>query len=256
MAYFHRLVLVANESGLLADDSVTLLIPTNDALRAAGYLIDSMGSAVADRLVRYHVIKSRLVPGSADYTAYPTFLGYSVYSMRDNTSAPWFNGIPATGEGRQVGKALVYRLSAPLSPPADSLPQLLAQDTTLSFFAEALQRTGLDTTLAMGNYTLLAPTNSAWIAAGYDSLGAIDSADLTSLTQVAKNQVIAGSWFTNTLAGVTTVMTLQGNTITVGLAGGTLQFSGGGNPAAAVLLSGNRQSGSNLILHRTSQVLR
>lgn len=256
MVYFHRLLLAANETGLLADDSVTLLIPTNDAFRAAGYLIDSIGSTVADRLVRYHFIKSLAIPDSATYTAYATALGYSVYGMRDNTPATLFNGIVVSGESRQVGKALVYRLSLPLSPPADSLPQLLVQDTSLSFFAEALLRTGLDTTLALDNYTLLAPTNKAWITAGYDSLGAIDSADLTVLTQLARNQVVAGSWFTNTLAGVSTVTTLQGNTITISQTGGTLQFSGSGNPVPANLLSGNRQSGSNLILHRIDQVLR
>lgn len=252
MVYFHRLLLVANETGLLADDSVTLLIPTNDAFRAAGYLIDSIGSTQADQLVRYHVIKTPAIPGSATYTAYSTFLGYSVYGMRDNSSVIWFNGNPVSGESRQVGKALVYRLSVPLSPAADSL----AQDTSLSFFVEALKRTGLDTTLATGNYTLLAPLNSAWVTAGYDSLGAIDSADLTTLTQLAKNQVVAGSWFTNTLAGVPSVTSLQGNTITITQAGGSLQFSGSGNPVPAKLLSGNRQSGSNLILHRIDQVLR
>ena len=256
MAWFHRLLLVANQTALLADDSVTLLIPSNDAFRAAGYVIDSIGSAVATRLVRYHFINGRVLPESNTYISYSTLLGYNIYGMRDSTARVLFNGTAVTGDTLQVGKALVYRLDAPLSAAADSLTQLLAQDTSLSFFAEALLRTGLDTTLEAGNYTLLAPDNSAFMTAGYDSLGAIDSADINTLTQLAKNQVLAGNWFTNTLAGLSTVTTLQGNTITISLAGTVLQFTGSGNPVPANLLNGNRPSGNNIVLHRIDQVLR
>src|ERR1700750_1214555 len=55
LTLFHHLLLVGNDLALLADDSATLLIPTNAALRQAGYgegIVDSVSSSLADRMLR------------------------------------------------------------------------------------------------------------------------------------------------------------------------------------------------------------
>jgi len=255
---FHRMILQANEAGLVSNDSVTFLIPTNAAFRSAGYnegSIDTLPSSTADRLIRYHYISSRVVPGGNTYTGYPTLLGYPIYGMTDGAHQIWFNGTPVTGDTANVGNVLVYRLSAPLQPPADSLNILFAQDSTLSFLAEVFLRTNLDSVLFSGNYTLLAPVNSAFIAAGYDSLGAIDAADSATLVQLVKYHTLTGDYFTNILMGVSTVPTLQGSPVTVSSQNGILQFSGANNPVPANWLSGNQLAGSTLIVHRIDRVL-
>jgi len=258
LSIFHRLVLRANEAGLVGNDSVTFLIPSNTAFRSAGYnegAIDTFPSSIADRLIRYHYIPSRVVPDANTYTGYPTQLGYTVYGMTDGAHQTWFNGTPVTGDAANVGNVLVYRLSAPLQPPADSLDILFGQDSTLSFLAEVFLRTNLDSVLFSGNYTLLAPVNSAFIAAGYDSLGAIDAADSTTLVQLVKYHTLTGEYFTNILMGLSTVPTLQGSPVTVSGQNGGLQFSGANNPVPANWLSGNQLAGSTLIVHRIDRVL-
>lgn len=259
LSFYHRLILQANEAGLLADDSVTLLIPTNAAFRAAGYTadnIDSLGASVADRLLLYHCITAGgIVPDSSGYKAYPTLAGFSVYGRKDSTARWLFNTVPTTGSGSPVGKALVYRMTNLLNAPADSLEPLLGGDSTLSFCAELFLRTGMDSILTLGgNYTVLAPTNNAFIAAGFDSVQAIDSADLTTMTALAKNHVLTDFYFTDILRGLSTVTTLQGNSLTVHVSNGVLQFTGS-DPTPANLTDGNRTAGNTIVVHRIDKVL-
>jgi len=123
-------------------------------------------------------------------------------------------------------------------------------------FAEALAVTNLyDSTLLSGNYTVLVPVNSAFAAAGYDSIGAIDSANIDTLYQLVQGQILKGIYFTNTFPAPGPVYDVLGNPITVGLANGGLQFSASGNPVPANWLSGNQVSGTNMVVHRTDAIL-
>jgi len=256
---FHRMLLIANESGLLADNSITLLIPTNAAFRAAGYSegqIDSLPPSVADRLVSYHFIPQIARPDSNGYAPYPTHLGYSLYGEKDTGAQIWFNGAAVTGDTIMAGKALIYRLNSILLSPRDSLSLTLGQDSTLSFTAELFRSTGLDTTLTTSGYfTVLAPNNTAWINAGYDSVGAIDSADLNTMLNLAKFHVLPAQYFSNELIMVNNVITLQGGSLAVSVQGGVLQFKGNGNAAPASVLTVNQPAGNTFVIHKIDEVL-
>ena len=258
LSLYHRMLLAANETGLLADNSVTLLIPTNSAFRAAGYsevLIDSLKPSVADRIISYHFIPQRATPSTNSYTSYPTHLGFSIFGELDGNQI-WFNGT-AMGDTAQVGKALIYKLNSLLLSPLDSLLYQMSTDSTLSFSTELFSRTRLDTTLvqSQGNYTVLAPVNDAWRKAGYDSVGAIDSADFNTMLNLAKYHVLTERLFTNTLSGLTSVVTVQGGSLAVGVSGGVLQFSGTGNPTPANLLRGNQPAGNIFVIHKIDELL-
>src|ERR1700761_6281443 len=59
LTLFHRMILQANDAGLLNDEAVTVFIPRNAVLIRQGYpeiIIDSMSSTLADRLVRYNFL--------------------------------------------------------------------------------------------------------------------------------------------------------------------------------------------------------
>jgi uncharacterized surface protein with fasciclin (FAS1) repeats len=259
LSLYHRMLLSANETGLLADNSVTLLIPTNTAFRSAGYseiVIDSMKPFIADRIISYHFITQRAEPGNSGYSSFPTYLGLPVFGAVDANQHTWFNGASA-GDTAVVGKALVYRLNSILLSPQDSLTIQLASDSTLSFTAALFRRTRLDTTLVQSQqlYTVLAPVNAAWLKAGYDSIAQIDSANVNTMLNLAKYHVLPGMLFTNTLAGLTSVTTLQGGSLTVGVSNGILQFSGAGNVSPAHLLTGNQPAGKTFIIHTIDDLL-
>lgn len=260
LTLFHQMLLQANDAGLLANDSaITWLLPTNAVLRAGGYteiFIDSMSSFQADELIRYSYLSGKVTPQSGSYTGYSTLLGYTIYGMTDSSSTVYFNGNTAASNPTTVGNALVYRMNTIPSTPADSLLALLEGDSTLSILAEVFVRTNLvDSLLQNGTFTLLAPDNNAFINAGYDSVGAIDSANFSTILQLAEYHVVTGAYFTNTLLGASSLTSLQGETVAVSVSNGTTQFKGKTNTSNANLIYSNQVAGSNIIVQKIDEVL-
>ena len=257
LSLFHRMILQANDAGLLNDAAVTLFLPRNAVLVQAGYpevIIDSMSSTLADRMIRYQYLLSAVNTDSAGYTPNPTLLGIPLYIGKNSAGDLLLNAsATAADKPASVGKATVYYLNSLIPPGADSLTELLQSDTSLSLFAQIFSRTNLyDSLLQSGSFTVLAPVNNAILQVGYDSLG-IDTAGVDTLLRLAQNQVVKGTWFTTTFPSKVT--TLSGGSITVSVVNGILQFAGVTNPAVVHLLSGDQVAGPGLILHRTDGVL-
>jgi hypothetical protein len=257
LTLFHRLILQANDAGLLNDQPVTVFIPRNSVLVQAGYpeiVIDSMSSSLANRMVRYQFLSAPVNTDSAGYTPNPTLLGIPLYIGKDASGNLLLNGsATAPNQSTAVGKATVYYLSSLIPGGADSLPQLLQADTTLTLFAQILTRTNIyDSLLLSGKFSILAPNNNAILSAGFDSLR-IDTVSIDTLLTLAQNQVVKGAWFSTTFPP--TLTTLTGGSITVSSPGGALQFAGSGNPSPVLWLSGDQVAGAGLILHHTNGVL-
>lgn len=258
LTLYHRMILRANDAALLNDSPKTFLFLRNAVLENAGYgqvAIDSMASELADRIVRYNFLPSGLTTDSAGYTANPTLLGVPLYVEKINNNQLFINGsVTAANQANPVGQASVYYLDSLVPPAADSISEIIQYDSTLTYMGEVLTRTNLyDSLLITGSYTLLAPTNTAFQNAGWDSIGAIDSASIDTLLQLALNQVVKGSYFTNTFPSSLT--TVYGGIITVSTVNGFLQFNTSGNAVPVNWLSGNQVAGPTLILHHTDGIL-
>jgi Fasciclin domain len=259
LTLFHQMILVANDAGLLQDTTVTILIPTNAVLEAAGYTnvtIDSTSSFLLDQMIRYQYILGALSPDSGTFTAYPTYLGAPLYIEKTASGLLMNGGATAPNVGTAVGKATVYYLSSLLPQAVDSLPILLEQDTSLTMFAAAFSYSNVyDSLLLNGSYTIFAPVNSAFYAAGFDSVTAIDSTSIDSVIALVQGQVVNGVYFTNTFPIPGPVFDYVGNPITIGNANGGWQFYGNGSPVPANWLSGNVVSGANMVLHKIDAIL-
>jgi hypothetical protein len=202
-------------------------------------------------------VLSALSPDSGTYTAYPTRLGAPIYIEKDSTGQLLMNGATtAPNAGKAVGKATVYYLNSVLPAAVDSLPILLQEDSSLTMFAAAFSYTNLyDSLLLTGNYTIFAPVNSAFYAAGFDSTTAIDSTSIDSVIALVQGQVVNGIYFTNNFPIPGPVYDYEGNTITIGNANGGWQFLGSGSSVPANWLSGNQVSGSNMVIHKIDAIL-
>jgi uncharacterized surface protein with fasciclin (FAS1) repeats len=261
LTYFHEMLIDANDVGLLKDTTASLLIPTNAVLLLAGYtpaVIDSTSSSVLDQMLRYNYVLSPTINPDSGYTVYATDLGAPLFIEKDSTAGLLLLNGSATAVSTpvSVGQASVYYLTSLVPTAVDSLPALLQSDSTLTFFATAMAITNLyDSTLLTGSYTILAPVNSAFINAGYDSIGAIDSANVDTLIALVQGQIIQGFYLSNSFPVPGPVHDVLGNAITIGLNNGVLQFSASGNAAPVNWLSGNLISGSNIVVHRTDGIL-
>ena len=237
-AAFHRSSLQAYMDSLslgTINAPYTLLVPTNDAMKAAGYTLDQVNalpSPMIDTLVRYLSLPGLLPGGSSAITGgitgsvayapmmYPDpalqrtivpspFSAYNPYNyllsvaFRDSTM--FLNGWKASGHATPVAatNGSVYLIDTLIQKPEFELCQLIAADTSLSFYLAALrknneiyQRQGMltDTYDPMHNDTaaltavavlgipqpkvapttiVFAPDNNAFRKAGFSSIAAI-----------------------------------------------------------------------------------
>jgi uncharacterized surface protein with fasciclin (FAS1) repeats len=257
LSVFYAVVKKAKDSALYGGiDSVTVLIPTNTAFASQGITVstvNSMSAAAADSLLRYYYIPSydSLTPGSFAFT---NKLGTVIYGYTDSTGNNYFNGIPATRQSLLGSNATVFELGTPLIP-AITVESLIASDTTLSYFAEAVKHTNLNLAPASGWNTILAPVDTAFIAAGYPTLGSIDSADIGTLTNILQYHILPGEYFTSSFTGLSTVTSLQGSNINITFNNGLVQFTGTSNITAAGISISNRIAAGNIILQNITGVL-
>jgi hypothetical protein len=257
LSLYHRMILLANDEILLNDSPVVFFFLRNSVLLNAGYseiVIDSMSSTLADRIVRYNYLPSGLNTDSSGYTPNPTLLGVPLYIQKSSGQLLLNSGILVPDQGTPVGQATVYYPDSLTPPAADSISEIIQGDTSLTLWGEVLTRTNLyDSILINGSYTMFGPSNQAFYNAGYDSVGAIDSTGIDTIMQIALNQVVKGSYFTNNMPP--TLTTLTGGSVTVSVVGGFLQFNTNGNAVPVNWLSGNQIAGPTLILHYTDGIL-
>jgi uncharacterized surface protein with fasciclin (FAS1) repeats len=252
LSIYNAAITKANDASLFSgSDSVTVLAPTNNAFRAAGIsasTINSMSSSAVDSLLRYHFISQSADLNQGKYTSFTSTLGSAIYGYGGTTDSNYFNGAQASRVTIPGSEATLYRLNSPLGIPYSSSANYFTADTSLSYYNAALTRTGLDPSANSGWTTVLAPTNNAFIAAGYPTIASIQSADSAKLRTTLMYNMLQGQYFTNSYNGVTTVpTTVDGANITVGTSATGPTFTGTGNSAAIGFTGSNQIVGSNTI---------
>jgi uncharacterized surface protein with fasciclin (FAS1) repeats len=260
LTYFNAAIVRANDAQLFGGtDSITVLAPTNSAFIAAGISLSAINAlpvSTLDSLIRYYIVPSSVTLSTGMYTSYNSLLGLPVYGVgaADGITS-YFNGTIAFKETLPPGNAALYELNIPLIPPAASLNQLLATDTTLTLLAEALQRTNLGASLGTSSWnTLLAPDNNAFRNAGYADIAAIDNADVNTLTNIIQYHILTGEYFTNNFDQAS-VSSFEGETIAVTNTNGIPVFTGNNNTGAAAITIANELAGSNIIVQKIDHVL-
>ncbi len=260
LSIYNAAITKANDASLFSgSDSVTVLAPTNDAFRAAGIsasTINSMSSSAVDSLLRYHFISQSADLNTGKYTSFTSTLGAPIYGYGGTTDSNYFNGAQATRVMIPGSEATLYRLNSPLGIPYGSSTSYFAADTSLSYYNAALTRTGLDPSANSGWTTVLAPTNSAFVAAGYPTIASIQSADSAKLRTTLMYNMLPGQYFTNSYNGITTVpTTVDGANITVGTSTTGPTFMGTGNSAAIGFTGSNQIVGSNTIYQPVNGII-
>jgi uncharacterized surface protein with fasciclin (FAS1) repeats len=240
-------------------DSVTVLAPTNDAFRAAGISaasINNMSASAVDSLLRYHFINGSANLKTGSYNSYTSELGSRVYGYGGSTDSNYFNGAQATRVAVPGSTATVYRLNSTLGIPYGTGADYLQSDTSLSYFSEALTHSGINLSSDTGWTTVLAPTNSAFRTAGYNSLSDIDNADSATLRHTLMYHVLPGEYFTNSYNGLSSVQTSNtGSSINIGTGATGTTFTGAGNSSSVGFAGSNVLAGNNTIYQPINGVL-
>jgi len=250
---FTTLVTAVETAGLVgaltaADATLTVFAPTNDAFDA--YIAESdfadaaalLASDLLDEVLLYHVLGME-VPSSAIAAGASSAMtlydddeggpGEEIYISNNGENGIFLNGtaqviIPDLQEANGV----VHVIDAVLVPPMQTIADVVVAAATAEEGAEftlllaALQNAaddGAGVTLVdvlsseEGTYTVFAPTDAAFNAAGFADAAAIEDADAATLRAILLYHVVPAAVFSTDLVSGA-VATAGGGEITINVA--------------------------------------
>ncbi|MEM9831199.1 MAG: fasciclin domain-containing protein [Bacteroidota bacterium] len=148
----------------LSTGARTIFAPNNAAFAAAG-ITDP--AAVSDSILTYHVLGNSVASTAVTNGFAQTLNGASLILNTD--TGVTIDGVAVVTADLAGNNGFVHEIGGILTPPQSNIVELAVATPALSNLVTALQKTGLDTVLVEGGpYTVFAPTNAAFAAAGVD----------------------------------------------------------------------------------------
>jgi transforming growth factor-beta-induced protein len=260
----------------------TVLAPTDAALSAVGVTPSTIASINADtlrRILRNHIIGGRtlsssLLPGpNASYSNLNRELVYTstfVPPVATQFLGTFFNGKKVVKADVIANNGVIHIIDGALLPSAATLGLAASANPNLSYFAAAFNTSGIILNISVP-YTVFAPNNAAFIAAGFPTIASITSTSSATLLPIIRNHLViastasaptyGGRIFSSLFRPATSVISLNGAlTLDVSASGvPSVKSVGIATPAAIVFADGLYRSslagGASNVIHVIDKVL-
>lgn len=249
---------------LAGNGPFTVFAPDNDAFAAAGISssdLESLSTEALSDILLYHTLGSKVE--AANVPAGPnapveTVNGSSIY-LTSNNMGVFVNGIMVKQANVEASNGVIHVISKLLIPPAGNIVETAQANENLSFLVAAVLRASEgDTNVAQvlssdGPFTVFAPTNQAFVDAGFPDIASIQTADPNTLAAILTYHVIATRAFSSDLVNGANLTTLNGGTVEIGL-GNTATIKGNSNTNPSNIIAVNIVA-TNGAVHVIDQVL-
>lgn len=263
-------VVYAGVGDALKAGNLTLFAPNDAAFQAAG--ISSVGAILSlprdqvRSLVLYH-----LLYGSASAATIPSGLN-SVRMANQGTAfvnkigdgSVYVNNARVTQTDVAVANGYIHVLDRLLTPGTGNLLTTIQNNPNLTFLSAALKRisasnptvlNALNATSVGNAVTVFAPSDAAFRAdKTYNSLTAIETANIQTLTNTLLYHVVSGLLFSNQLQSGNLNTLLSGNRLTLTTATNQITVKGNKNATAAAIKQADQPT-TNGVIHIIDQVL-
>ncbi|GAB2521224.1 fasciclin domain-containing protein [Spirosoma aerophilum] len=262
-SFLKTAVVKAGLADALGTGNLTVFAPTNAAFQAAGFTdenaINNADVNALRNILLYHVIgterffEDRI---SENLTGYRTLQGQEVFATRLGGLS--VNGIPVSQADLETNNGVIHIIDKVLLPPAGNTVEVAVSNPDLTYLVAAVQRASqgeinILQALATGRLTVFAPTNAAFIAAGFPTIDAIRAVDPNVLGRILRYHVVSGRFFSSQLSEGS-LTSLQSNTLatTKTPTMATVKGLGNSSPASIVKADINTLNGA---VHVIDQVL-
>lgn len=250
---------------LAADGALTVFAPTNNAFRAAGFptqaSVEAADATVLAGILTYHIISGKVeaadVPMGPN-AAVTVLSGGTVYTT-SNSSGVFVNGVKVVTADIAASNGVVHVIGRVLLPPSGNIVETAIATPDFSYLVAAVLRASEGATdvagvlSGTGPLTVFAPTNQAFINAGFATIADIEAADPDVLTSILTYHVIDGRIFSSDLTDGAAPATLNGGTVTIDLTGGAT-VKGNANATASNIAATDVVT-TNGVIHVIDQVL-
>ncbi len=222
----------------LSGGSLTVFAPDDAAFAASGLTaaaVNGLPVATLDSILKYHVLSSQVGSSAVPVSdAVSTLLGTKLFASR-NTNGVFTNGIKVKTADIAASNGVIHVISKVLIPPTKTIAQIVSADTSFSLLLAAVVKAGLaDAVSQPGKYTVFAPTNAAFRAAGFANVAAINAAPTDVITAVVKYHVLTTNVFAGDLTDGATPTSFQGGTLTVNLTPARLKITSSTKPVSNI----------------------
>jgi uncharacterized surface protein with fasciclin (FAS1) repeats len=239
---FSRLKQAVVRAGLttvLSSGSLTVFAPDNAAFATAGLdsaTISTIPEDILGDILKYHVLNAKVeasgVPASDTVN---TFDGLNLYAS-SNANGVFVNGIKVKTANVQAANGVIHVISDVLIPPTENIAEVVSGDDDFEVLLAAVVRAGLATAVSSnGKYTVFAPTDDAFAAAGFPDVASINLAPQNAVTAIVKAHIIGTNVFASDLINASTAPTLQtGVSLTIGTNPASVKLTGSASPVSNI----------------------
>jgi uncharacterized surface protein with fasciclin (FAS1) repeats len=256
-----KAIMRADLDSILSTGNLTVFAPDNDAFAAAGItsgMIDTLPLEDLTAVLAYHVLGSKVVSSAVPTSdTVKTLQGTNLYASK-NSNGVFVNGIKVKTADIQADNGVIHVISNVLFPPTDNIAELAGDEPNLSLVLAAAVRAGLAGALtSAGKYTVFAPTNAAFAAAGYPDVTSINNADPVDLAAIVKAHVLPTNVFSSDLISGANVPTLQsGVSLLVNTTPPSVKITTSNNPASNIVVpAGVDIIATNGVIHVIDRVI-
>lgn len=242
----------------------TVFAPNNAAFEASGITNATLASLTAEQtkdILLYHTLASKVassaVPAGPNAKV-TTAQGDAVYVTKD-TRGVFVNGWKVNQADIMASNGVIHAIERVLIPASGNVVETAQGNENLSYLVAAVVRASQGNTnvanvlASTEGLTVFAPTNQAFINAGFPTIASIQAADPEVLTSILTYHVVASRAFSSDLTNNQTLGTVQGGTLLVNI-GNQVTIKGRANASASVVLAPNTLA-TNGVVHVIDQVL-
>lgn len=256
----------AGMSDALKTEDLTLFAPNDAAFKASGFAdaasITARPAAEVREILKYHIIGTAL---TADQLEAPGTSPFHNLAMKPayitrNAGGILVNGVRVTTPNLKADNGIIHVVERVLIPPTRSLLELIQNNSDLTFLLAAANRAAqVNPTLGnalsspLSTYTLLAPSNEAFKAAGFTSTASFNAADPATLANILLYHVLPGRIFSNNFTSGT-LTTVSTKTIKVDVNNG-VKITGNKNSGQPATLTQTNLLATNGVVHIMDRVL-
>ena len=242
----------------------TVFAPTNEAFKASGIdmnMINSLSIEALKGILLYHTVSGKVaaidVPEGPNANV-ATVGGKDIFLTKNN-SGVFVNGTKVVQADVMATNGVIHAISRILMPPAGNIVEAAQADPNFTYLVAAVLRASQGATnvasvlSGAGPFTVFAPTNEAFKAAGFATIADINNARPDDLTAILTYHVVAGRVFSSDLTDGAMPATVNGGKVTIGLKEGAT-VKGNSNTTASKIASTDMVT-TNGVIHVIDQVL-
>lgn len=246
--------------------TLTLFAPNNSAFVSAGIKSEADLALIPDstlkNIILYHVLGSTVSSSQipqASNTPETTLNGKQIFVTRTSSNSVYVNGVAVVKANTYCSNGIIHSVNRVLMPAVGNIVTTAVKNSNLSYLVAAVLRASQGTTnvatvlSGTGPFTVFAPTNQAFINAGFATTDAINAADPNTLASILTYHVIAGRIFSSDLTDGETPTTVNGEKLTINLMSGA-QVKGASNITGSNIVATDVVA-TNGVVHVIDQVL-